>query len=429
MMNRWSETKPVEILLVEDSPGDVRLTMEALKEAKVMANAPLRLLLVEDNPADARLLTEYLCGPHPEEFHCTHVAMLAEALRYIRADHFDLVLLDLSLPDSQGLDTVRSVAHQARGTPIVVLTGADDEMLGVAAVRNGAQDYLVKGQADLRLLVRAIRYAIERHRAEEELERYRDHLEELVAQRTTALAATNEALELQIGERIRAETALEAAHRRLATDRERQRRLLATELHDAVGQELVGLKLTLEHLLATAKNSLQPPAVKILSESVDKCVQLIREVRGVCHGLYPPMLESFGLVTALKQLAEGSPMPFAIVFSHAEELETARYSNDIEIALYRIAQEAVHNALRHSRAKRIEIGLAHDGGALVLSITDDGVGFDPARSAGKGLGFISMKERARTVGAQFEVVSRPGETRIEVRVPLDHQPAAAQAKP
>jgi len=394
-----------------------------------MTNIVLRLLLVEDNPADARLLLEHLCAPHGGEFHCTHAATLAEARRSLGTDRFDLTLLDLSLPDSQGLDTVRAVAEEARGTPIVVLTGVDDETLGVAAVRNGAQDYLVKGQADPRVLVRAIRYAIERHRAEAELERYRDHLEELVAQRTTALAATNDALELQIGERIRAETALESAHRRLATDRERQRRLLAAELHDAVGQELVGLKLTLEHLLATVKNTLQPPAARILSDAVDKCVELIREVRGVCHGLYPPMLESFGLATALKQLAEGAVAPSPITFRCAEEMETARYSGDVEIALYRIAQEAVHNALRHGRAKRIQIELGQDGAALVLAVTDDGVGFEPARAAGKGLGFISMKERARTVGGQFEVASRPGETRIEVRVPTDHPPAAAQAKP
>ena len=210
--------------------------------------------------------------------------------------------------------------------------------------------------------------------------------------------------------------------------RERQRRLLATELHDAVGQELVGLKLTLEHLLATVRNALPAPGVKILSDAVDKCVQLIREVRGVCHGLYPPMLESFGVATALKQLAEGSPSPSPIVVRCEEELETVRFASEVEIALYRIAQEAVHNALRHSRAKRIHVDFGRNAGALVLSITDDGVGFDPAKSAGKGLGFISMKERARGIGGTFEIVSRQGETRIEVRVPPDRQPGIAAAK-
>ena len=89
-----------------------------------MANAPLRLLLVEDNPADARLLTEYLCGPHPEEFHCTHVAMLAEALRYLRADHFDLVLLDLNLPKKDGREVLAEIKADPnlRRIPVVVLT-------------------------------------------------------------------------------------------------------------------------------------------------------------------------------------------------------------------------------------------------------------------------------------------------------------------
>jgi len=211
--------------------------------------------------------------------------------------------------------------------------------------------------------------------------------------------------------------------------RERQRRLLATELHDAVGQELVGLKLTLEHLLATVRNALPAPGVKILSDAVDKCVQLIREVRGVCHGLYPPALESFGLVTALKHLADGSPTPGPLTVRCDEDLETVRFANEVEIALYRIAQEAIHNALRHSRANHIHVNFGREGGALVLSVTDDGVGFDPAQSARKGLGFISMKERARSIGGSLEVASRPGETRIEVRVPLDHLSAAGVATP
>jgi signal transduction histidine kinase len=348
------------------------------------------------------------------------VTRLAESLQCLAADRFDLILLDLSLPDSQGLDTLRAVHARACATPIVVLTGTDDETLGVAAIRHGAQDYLVKGRTDARFLVRALRYAVERHHIEQELAKYRDRLEDLVAHRTTALAATNEALEQQIAERIRAEAALESAHRRLATDRERQRRLLATELHDAVGQELVGLKLALEHLQATTRKNLEPGALRALSGAIEKCVELIRQVRDICHGLYPPTLASFGLTTALRHLAEGSVAPVPVMVRHSDGLETARYPPDVEIALYRIAQEAVHNALKHSSASRIEINIACDSGALVLSVIDDGVGFDPAQSSGKGLGFISMKERARTVDGQFTAASRQGETRIEVRVPVEH---------
>ena len=389
-----------------------------------MADRPIRVLLVEDNPADARLLREYLTEPDGQQFHVTHAARLAEAVNFIKSDRFDLALLDLSLPDSQSLETVRRVRSEAPNTPVVVLTGMDDESLGTEAVREGAQDYLVKGQADRRLLVRAIRYALERHRAEEALARYRDSLEELVAQRTAALAATNEALQAEMSVRVRAEAALESAHRKLTTDRERQRFLLASELHDSIGQELVGLKLTIEQVRATAKGTLSGAPDRLLSGAVEKCMALIREVRGICYGLYPPALESFGLPPALMQLARDAPAAGTVEFHVPEAVENARFPGEVEIACFRIAQEAVNNAIRHSAAGRIDVSLDYKDGILTMAIADNGVGFNMEAVTGKGLGFISMKQRAAGAGGRLAVASRPGETKIEVLIPT--KPRAAE---
>ena len=130
----------------------------------------IRILLVEDNPGDARLLREFLADVENTPFDPVHVERLGNALQRLRNERFDVILLDLSLPDAQGLETITRAYKQ--GAPIVVLTGLDDKALAINALREGAQDYLVKGQIEAPLLERSIRYAIERHRAEEMIEHY-----------------------------------------------------------------------------------------------------------------------------------------------------------------------------------------------------------------------------------------------------------------
>ncbi len=141
---------------------------------------PLRLLLVEDNPGDARLIQEELKEVPSARFEVLHVSRMVEAEGAVREAPLDAVLLDLSLPDGHGLGNISRLLQAAPTVPLVVLTGTDDERLAVQAVHQGAQDYLVKGQVTGPLLVRALRYAIERKRVEEGLKR-----EE--AQRQTAL--------------------------------------------------------------------------------------------------------------------------------------------------------------------------------------------------------------------------------------------------
>ncbi len=127
-----------------------------------MSDKPVKTLLVEDNPGDARLISEMLVEERNAMFKLKCVAQLSDALEYLAAEDVDLILLDLSLPDSQGFDTFTEVYSQASNVPIIILTSFDDESLAIKAVREGAQDYLTKGQLNSHLLVRAMRYAIER---------------------------------------------------------------------------------------------------------------------------------------------------------------------------------------------------------------------------------------------------------------------------
>ena len=134
-----------------------------------MQTATIKILLVEDNPGDALLVRVLLEEAGADRFGVTEVGRLGEAIERLVEEDFSVVLLDLSLPDSQGLDTVEQVRTAAPRAPIVVLSGLDDEETALQALQSGAQDYLVKGQGDGNLIARAIRYAIERKRAEEEL--------------------------------------------------------------------------------------------------------------------------------------------------------------------------------------------------------------------------------------------------------------------
>ncbi|HKC76737.1 MAG TPA: hybrid sensor histidine kinase/response regulator [Chloroflexota bacterium] len=130
-------------------------------------NAPTRLLLVEDNPGDAYLVTEMLAAVPVGGFDVRHVIRCAEAEQ--RAGDVDVILLDLSLPDAQGLEAVTRLRAAAPAVPIVITSGNTDEALAIAGVRAGAQDYLLKGRVDGDLLVRAVRYAIERCTVEAQL--------------------------------------------------------------------------------------------------------------------------------------------------------------------------------------------------------------------------------------------------------------------
>jgi signal transduction histidine kinase/CheY-like chemotaxis protein len=130
---------------------------------------PLRILLVEDNPGDADLIREMLPSDDESEFKVHCVSRLSDAVSHLHKQKTDLALLDLDLPDCQGLDTIRLTRKAAPEMPIVVLTGNQDEGVGIAAVQDGAQDFLIKGQTHRSQLSRVIRYAVHRHSAKEKM--------------------------------------------------------------------------------------------------------------------------------------------------------------------------------------------------------------------------------------------------------------------
>jgi len=362
-----------------------------------MSSARIKVLLVEDSLGDAGLLYDGLEEAAPDQFQMTHVRRLSEALEYLWEETCDVVLLDLGLPDSHGLDTLVVTRAQAPGVPIVVLTGFQDEALAVEALKGGAQDYLVKGQADGKLLGRTMRYAMVRKSTEEAL--LREGL---------AVARAKE---------------LQRSRQRLIAAQERVRREASTQLHDGVQGKLSILKGRLQELLKGTSPA--PETTRLLSEVIDGLSQVMEQQVGVLsRQLYPATL-SQGLVPTFLSFADRFRASTAVEVGLDDELMRREKADptwvpeQVKLAVYRIAEEALTNAVQHAEAGHATVRLdTSREGWLRLTVLDDGQGFDP-QSAPDGLGAATMQDYADAAGGQCMVHSAPDAgTEVTAMLPL-----------
>ena len=214
--------------------------------------------------------------------------------------------------------------------------------------------------------------------------------------------------------KIRLEDRLRDLSRRLLKAQEEERSRIALELHDDVSQQAVALAIDLQRI-----NDAPPAAAqKIVRDAQKRVKSLLKSVHDLSHRLHPANLRLVGLLGALGQLQRDLSRP-GVTITVSSENVAAILPDDIALCMYRIAQEAMQNAIKHSGARNIRVQLKGEKDAIALNVTDDGAGFDVDAAAGKGLGLVSMHERAESVGGTLRVVSRKGAgTRLQVTVPF-----------
>jgi PAS domain S-box-containing protein len=228
---------------------------------------------------------------------------------------------------------------------------------------------------------------------------------------------------------------LRALSTRLIDLQEIERRHIALELHDEIGQALTALKINLEAMQRVEPEFGRMPRI---SESVEIVGQLIEEVRDMSLSLRPSILDDFGLMPALRWYTRRQAERSGYVIDLLEAGSVSRASPPIETACFRIAQEALTNIARHAQAKHVKVTIAHSNSKIELAIEDDGVGFDPVEARenlqhGRGHGLLGMQERARLLGGQIEIDAAPGKgTVIKAEFPLSGlsaPPEQAQRRP
>jgi len=258
-------------------------------------------------------------------------------------------------------------------------------------------------------LVGACTDITERKRAEAELKLVHEELEARVHQRTAELRA--------------AEAGLRALSARLMQLQDEERRRIARELHDSSGQALAALSMCLS-MVERETGKLSERAGRNLGDATRLVRELSQELRTMSHLLHPPLLDEAGLESALRWFVEG----FAQRSGIAVDLDLAptlgRLSKEMEIAIFRIVQESLANVHRHSGSKSAQVHVGRDAQEVTLEIRDQGRGFSPERKFGPagpaipGVGIQGMRERARQLGGNFEILCGKGSTTVRATIPV-----------
>lgn len=333
------------------------------------AAAPSRILVVDDD-AGLRVLFESML--EAEGYTVVLAASAQEAEAVLARRTVDLMLLDLHLPDGNGPQLVAAMQSLPAAVPLIVVTGQGDEKVAVEVMRRGALDYVIKDSLMLELLPTVVRRAIE-----------------TLSQRR-ALAAAQ-------AEQRRLEQEILAAG-------ERERHAIGADLHDGLGQQLTALELMCTALKADLA------ADPALTERTEFMCRLLREAiaqtRFLARGLVPLSREPDSLQIGLAELVQRTRALGRMTCEFECPLPVTVHDFNVAGHLYRIAQEALHNVVKHSAASRVRVHLAREGKVLVLQIADNGKGLTKGSDPGLGLGV--MEHRARVIGGQLTVATRRG---------------------
>lgn len=349
------------------------------------AEKPIQLLVVDDDEGLAILMAETL---RHEGYQVDTAPSATTARAWLDRHTPDLMFLDLKLKDGSGPALVASLQRDRTAVPFVVVTGQGDEKVAVEVMKQGALDYVMKDTGLLDRLPAVAKRALN-----------------AIAQETALRAAQTE-------------------HRRLEREilaiSERERHSIGADLHDNLGQQLTALEL----MCTLAKEDAAPHPE--LAQRLDLMARMLREavaqVRFLARGLVPVGSEPDSLQVGLAELAERTSALGRLRCRFDCPEPVAVRDPFIAGHLYRIAQEAVNNAVKHARARHATIRLLQTGRELQLVIEDDGAGLPKARAPkSDGIGLGVMKHRASAIGARLQIDSRRGEG-VTIRCTLSFPP-------
>jgi signal transduction histidine kinase len=368
-----------------------------------------RVLFVDPNPSEGGDATMFFATSAPR---LRLIAGTTEILAQFLAGDlaFDAVVLGPNLGLTEMFDALRQLRARDEDLPVVVIARFNHADTTVAAFKLGAQDYLIQGPGCWGELVFSLNNALKRA-----------DIERLNARLTGELAALNESLAAQVATRTqelqqevvvrrqaekRAEenaARLQSLSTRLLQVQEDERRAIAQELHDQIGQLLTGLRFQLEAARTAAASS-------PLDEALVTTNDLLRGVRELTLQLRPRMLDDLGLKPALEWQTRLFHHQTGIAVDLELTLPEQRLSPEIETTVFRMVQEALTNVARHSGAKAAVVTVTADETALQVEISDRGRGFDPNAALARrdSLGLAGLSERVRLAGGQLDLYSETG---------------------
>ncbi len=373
----------------------------------ITTTSTLKILLIEDNLAEARLLQEFIKLTKSQNFSLVHVQKLQEGINKLNNEKYDVILLDLTLPDSQGLSSIPQLLQQNPSNPIIVLTNTNDEELAIEAVKQGAQDYLVKRHVNPDILVRSCRYAIERKKFLEQLHQVNQTLANQVEERTTEL------LKSQESNQLKSEFVSMLSHdirNPLNTI------LLAIRLLQKRDQELTNDgKINHLQLISSAiknvYNLLDEASIIGKSDAGKLCYQpQILDLEKLCYEL----VEQSQLLAQEKQLS--------LIFTSSEHC--FKFLGD-ETLLKHIVGNLLNNAIKYSSiGGTILLEIIKQEKSVILRFQDQGIGitesdqkqvFQPFHRGenmgiipGSGLGLTIVKQCVEVHGGEITVNSQVG---------------------
>ena len=391
-----------------------------------MPRRDYRVLFVDSEESERKEASQFFATSVPRLLLTT--ATPEALVGYLEREfEFDAVVLGPHLETNTTLDWLRHFRVHAEHLPIVVISNFDHAETTIAAFKLGAHDYLLKGPGTLTELVFSLNNALKRADTERLNARLTGELAALNRSLAEQVAARTRELEQEVNVRREAEqraadnaARLQALSNRLLRVQEDERRALAQELHDQIGQLLTGLRFQLEAAREAAPS--QP-----LTDALDVTSDLLRTVRELTLQLRPRMLDDLGLRPALEWQAKLFQSQTGIAVELELSLPPERFSSEIETTVFRMVQEALTNVARHSGASAAVVTVTAGEDALQVEIADRGRGFDAATALARrdSLGLAGIAERVRLAGGELEIFSQAGQgTRLHAEFSLQPKSVA-----